>query len=84
VPSLKEAMAGWGRDLEHKEFAVRDYGARKLAQAEDLAKDMLEKLAKSEDAEARSRASKLLERLEPGTIEVPQVVDGRPSARPAP
>lgn len=83
APALKAQMEKWGRELSSDDYAVRQKASSGLAQMEDMAKDLLEKLSQSGDAETQSRATALLGQLQPVTIEAPLVVNGRPSTMPS-
>jgi hypothetical protein len=83
VALLKARMEKWGQELSSNDYAVRQQAFGRLAQAGDLARELLEKLSKSGDTETKARATALLEQLQPGTIQVPHLREGRPSTMPS-
>jgi len=64
-PGLNEKLIKAAVDLASDDFKQREAASRELARWGSLARGVLEKLARSEDAEVRGRAQALLERLVP-------------------
>lgn len=84
LPSLKTAMGTWSKDLADANEAIRNQAGNRLAQTQDLFRDMLENLSKSPDPEVNARASRLLEMLEPVTIELPYTIESARKGQPTP
>jgi hypothetical protein len=65
IPKLESTIAKVCGDLKDDEFAVREKAQTELKRFGDLAKACLTRTSNSDDAEARSSANRLLERLKP-------------------
>ena len=65
MPKLEAKLEKLATDLKDDEFNVRDNAQKSLTRYGELAKELLTRTEKSDDAEARAAARKLLEKLKP-------------------
>jgi hypothetical protein len=74
LPKLDAKLEKFAADLKDDEFNVRERAQSTLARYGELAKELLIKTEKSDDAEARAAARRLLERLKPQKPPAPPVI----------